>query len=208
MGSIIIMLLIGATAWHFWGRRYWRLTRARDSLVELEDFSPTFYAVGENHAAVAVDAATGRVAFVDPSGRANVYDGRQIVNVDIYRNSVSVSKTNRVSQLISALFWDWLFGPKGFRVGGLTGSTTMSDRVNAISLKVHVNDVVSPVKEIVFYRGPAIDVGGARYRHCAMLAEEWEARLCVVKSETSPSPKGTSAPSRSHSRLLGKTYRG
>ncbi len=203
MEALFVIFFLAAGVWYFWGRRHWRISRARDALAGIPDFVPTFYFVGGNCITVAMDGATGKIAFVDCVGNTKVYEHREVVTAEICRNIVSFSKTNRLSQLFSALVWDWFFGPKGFRIGGLTGSTTTDERVNVLSLKVYLKDISYPVKEIVFYRGPAISVGSARYDRCIAAAEEWQARLRLATAEFGAwYPTGTAA--RTASRLLGK----
>lgn len=204
MELIFIICFLAVGVWYIWGQRYWRTRRALDALSSLPDFVPTFYAVGINGVGVAMEATTMKVAFVNQAAHAVVYDHRDIVSVEIFRNTVRFASTNRLSQLISALVGNWLFGSKGFRVGGLTGSTTTTERINVLSLKVHVNDVGEPVKEIVLYRGSAIAIDNPKYQRCASVAEEWQARLRLVpRKPTTKSEETPMSPSPA-SRLRGK----
>jgi hypothetical protein len=75
-----------------------------------------------------------------------------------------------------------LFGPLGFEVGGRTGSTTISERITALSLKIYVSDIANPVREIGFYRGAAIEMNSRQFRKCATALNEWQARLHFAMS--------------------------
>ena len=207
MEGLLVIVFLATCIWYLWGRRHWCVSRAHHALLAISDFTPTFCFVGVNCVTMAMDATTRKIAFVDGVGHVKVYDHREIVTAEICRNIVSFSKTNRLNQFFSATVWDRLFGPKGFRVGGMTASTTTSERVSALSLKVCMKDIAYPVKEIFFYRGSAISVGSAKYHSCITGADEWQARLRLVASGFSAEPRepGKDAPSRLVSRLRRRT---
>jgi hypothetical protein len=201
MESVFLICLLVTGIWYLWGRQYWRVSR--DVLLRLPDFAPTYLFIGTNGIAVAMDAATRKVAFLDRSGTAMVYTHSDIIAAEICKSMVSFAKINRLNQVISALVWHSLFGPKGFRVGGLTGSTTTSERSNAISLKIYLNDASAPVREIVFYRGAAIATSSAKYERYAAAADEWQARLRLAASDHDPSRKESLRSMHAKTRLRG-----
>jgi hypothetical protein len=201
MEFVVLLLFIAGVTWYLWGRRYWCVGRARNSLKRIPGFTPTFYFVGHNRVATAVDGITRKIAFVDDAGRSKVYDSHEVISADILTNTISLTKTNRLSQLLSAVVWKSFFGPKGFWVGGTTGSTTTLERVSKISLRVCLRDVSCPFREVSFYCGSPISVTSARYSKYATKAEEWQARFRLLSSETEPR---LSAAVGAASRLRGK----
>jgi hypothetical protein len=92
MEPLLIICILAAGIWYFWGRRYWCISRARDALARIPDFAPTFCFVGGNCITVAMDAATGKVAFIDSAGHAKVYENRDIVTAELCRDMVFFPK--------------------------------------------------------------------------------------------------------------------
>ena len=80
--------------------------------------------------------------------------------VEVCKNGTSLIKTNRGSQVAGAAIGAILLGPMGLLVGAVTGSKRKSEKINRLSLKIYVSDVLNPVREIVFYEGNPIKAEG------------------------------------------------
>jgi hypothetical protein len=78
------------------------------------------------------------------------YDFTQIASVEVVENGVTVTQTNRGSQLLGAAVGGLAFGAVGAVVGGLSGSSRSRARLRGISLKVTVDDQLRPVHVISF----------------------------------------------------------
>ena len=177
MELLILIGLLALVAWRFGGRRYFHTSRATAALKALPACSPTHYIVGTDGAALAIDASARKIAFVDRRGVASTYGFRDIVSVEACKNGVTHTKTNRGSQLAGAAIGKMLFGNTGMLIGGQTGSTTASERVKHLSLKVYVRDVAQPVREICIYRGKAVELTNRSFIKCAQDLDEWYGRI-------------------------------
>jgi hypothetical protein len=72
--------------------------------------------------------------------------------VEIVRNGVTVTQTNRGSQLISAAVGGALFGGVGALAGALTGSSSSRERLAGLTIKIMVDDSTTPVHEVQVLR--------------------------------------------------------
>jgi hypothetical protein len=74
----------------------------------------------------------------------------QITSVEVVQDGVSITKTNRGSQLVGGAVGALALGGIGAIVGGLTGSTRSSSNVRSILLKVLMDDRNFPAFSICF----------------------------------------------------------
>jgi len=177
MDGIIVIALIAFAIWLLWGRRQLQIGRATGALQSIPGYTAAYSVVGTDGASLALDPAAKKVAFVDRAGKPVVYDFKDIVAVEVCKNGISVTKTNRGSQVITALVGQLIFGHKGFIIGGNTGSQRTSERVMALSMKVYLTDHASPVREIGFYKGSAIETNSRKFKRCATELDEWYGRM-------------------------------
>lgn len=75
----------------------------------------------------------------------------QIVSVEVAANDVTLSQTNRGSQLVGAAIGGVLLGGTGILLGGLTGSSRATPRVKDMALKLAVDDRTTPSHTIRFF---------------------------------------------------------
>lgn len=75
----------------------------------------------------------------------------QLASVELAVDGNTLSKTNRGSQAVGAAVGAVALGGVGLLLGGLTGSSTTSQTVRRISLKVIVDDPVRPFHDITFH---------------------------------------------------------
>ena len=102
-----------------------------------------------------------------------------LLSVELFQNGVSVTKTNRSSQIAGALLGSVLLGGVGVIVGGLSGSTTTKGKVNRIDLHVTVNDASHPVYKINFQNVSANESGFITNGNLSR-AREWLGRIKIV----------------------------
>lgn len=79
-----------------------------------------------------------------------VFDYKDIISVEIIEDSVTVSKTNRASQLVGAGIGGAIAGGAGAIVGGLSGKTTGSTEITNITLRVITTDEQNTVFDLPF----------------------------------------------------------
>jgi hypothetical protein len=81
-----------------------------------------------------------------------LFDWSQIASVEIIKDGVVVTETNRRSQLRSAAVGELAFGPVGALIGGMSGSTVSKNRITELGLKLIVDSRVKPVFAVTFFR--------------------------------------------------------
>lgn len=104
----------------------------------------------------------------------------KIMSVEILSGDVSISKTNRGSQLAGAAIGGLVFGGLGALAGGLTASKRSNDRIGNLSLKVAVNDREDPFYLISLFDAGSkkgVEQKSTKGRAATMLAERWRAHL-------------------------------
>jgi hypothetical protein len=205
MELLLASFLLAAAIWYFWGYRALRAARASSALSGLSDFHPTFLLKGVNRVTLSVDARTRRIAILDERGRLQIYEPSEILRAEIHQDTVSFSKTNKLSQVVSALVWNTLFGSKGFRVGGLSGSTSTFDQVNALWLRVYLADIARPLEDVALYQGRALATKSGKYHEHMRTAEEWKARLNLALPDPELSEPAIASGKKPASRLRGKS---
>lgn len=180
MEGLIFIAVIAFGVWHYWGRRQLQINRATQALQRMPGYSGMLYIVGANGETIALDPSTRKVVFVDRNGKSLMYDFSNIITVEACKNGALVTKTNRGSQIITAAVGQLLFGEKGFEVGGLTGSTTMSEHVTSLSIKIYLSDLGRPMREISIYKGPGIKMQSKKFAKYAAILDEWYGRIRSV----------------------------
>lgn len=75
----------------------------------------------------------------------------EIVSVDVITDGVTISSTNRGSQLLGAAVGGLAFGGVGAIIGGLSGSSKTSEKVKKLALRVCVDDFEKPIYGITFF---------------------------------------------------------
>jgi hypothetical protein len=87
-----------------------------------------------------------------------------IRKVEIKSNGTTIASTNRGSQAIGAAVGALAFGGVGAIIGGLSGSTTSTERVRNITLAITIDDRERPVHNITFLNW-AYDKKGLKSDH-------------------------------------------
>ena len=186
MGTVWIILafvivFIGAAM--LWGvvsaRRY--IDKGEKTFAAIPEFEPTKKWINtHNGVGLAVDVERSKLALIEKQGNSSVLEFQKIMAVEVCKNGTSLIKTNRGSQVAGAAIGAILLGPMGLLVGAVTGSKRKSEKINRLSLKIYVSDVLNPVREIVFYEGNPIKAEGLIYKTVGPALEEWHDRLRVI----------------------------
>ena len=101
---------------------------------------------------LALDEESKRICVVSDDGTRKIYLYKDLLQVEIVEDGVSVTTTSRTSQLGGALVGGMLAGGVGAVIGGLSGKTKTEREINSIELKLVVNDTNQPVYSFVFYK--------------------------------------------------------
>ena len=120
----------------------------------LNDFSVSQKVMGEDgNSGIAVDEISEKVCLIAQGTRGielDVLSYRDILSSEIYEDGETITKTARGSQLAGALIGGLALGGVGAIIGGLSGKTTSSGKVNKIDLRITVNSTENPIHDINF----------------------------------------------------------
>lgn len=120
---------------------------------------------------------------------SDIFTYQDILESEIIEDGITVTKTSRSSQLGGALLGGVLAGGVGAIIGGLSGSTTSTNEVNSIDLKIIVNDTKTPIHIINFLNADVIDFNGKpfpvkksddKYKNAIEKANYWQSLISVL----------------------------
>lgn len=107
------------------------------------------------------------------------FDFSEIVSCEIIEDGEAIIRTSRASQAVGALVGGVMLGGVGMVIGGLSGSKTTKQKVDAITLRIIVNDVAQPIYDIALLEMPSIR-GGIIYRTARAKADQWHALFAAI----------------------------
>jgi hypothetical protein len=171
-----------------WARLFAFPILVRRQLSKIPNFKPTLEWINaRNGNALALDISQNKLALIDAHG-GSVVGFQQILAVEVCKNDISIIRTNRGSQLVGAAGGYALLGPMGLLIGAVTGSKRQTEKINKLSLKIYVADLLNPVREIIFYHGKPIDLGSVTYETISRRLDEWHGRLRVIVAGNAETP--------------------
>ncbi|ASA21841.1 SHOCT domain-containing protein [Paenibacillus donghaensis] len=157
--TIIIIGLLGGVLYYIADRVEKKGLRAGEDkrehldhvLERLHSFNPSqkIY-TPDNEMIFSYDENRKQINFTN-SRYNTVYEFKDIIQSEIILNEVSVSKTDRGSQLGGALIGGVLLGGVGAAIGGLSGDIKIEGKVKKIQLKITVNDIQNPNYYVLFF---------------------------------------------------------
>ena len=130
--------------------------QANDRLKSTPNYTSTQrYASHNGEVTLSIDEKSKQITIITlNSFRNKVYSYRDILKSEILTDGVSIASANRGSQLGGALLGGFLAGGVGAMIGGLSGSSTIEEKVNKVELNVIVNDTATPIYKIAFLDAP------------------------------------------------------
>lgn len=160
-------------------------------LQDLPDFDPVIIGIQNSmQSERALDPARRKLAIVQAPGRFErewrfvVYGSDDVAGVELVKDGVSITKTQRGSQLVGAAIGGTLLGPAGLIVGGLSGAQEQRSQIEKLSIKILVNDLLAPVQEVVFLDHPNGGIPPQLALPVIQEAELWHSRVkLLVESE-------------------------
>lgn len=168
------------------------VNKVQEHLNSLKDFSydPTnhLYGAGGLHG-IALDKDNRRICLFAANGdviNSRVIPWGTVIGVEVIHDGDSISKVSRGSQIGGAAVGGLLFGGLGAVVGGLTGNSVSSTRIQQLSLRITVNDLDSPLFSVLLLNLPEPkEKTDQTCRSAMLLADEWTAKLRVILAEGS-----------------------
>ena len=156
------------------------------ALATIHNFSPTYkyYQNKPGGTGIALDERNELVCLLAISKHyveTRLIAYSDILSSEIFENGKTVIKTDRVSQISSAVIGGMLFGESGAIIGGLSSGTTTMQGVSRIELRLIINDSSAPLYDICFLNTPfKIDRSSSRYIKAFDMAREWHARMKIA----------------------------
>lgn len=177
---LVIATAAGLIRWCY--RIAYRLAVSR-----VRDFSPTWITVGVNvRAVLALDEQRSTIALMDDRDRSpRRYSYRDTHSVEIVEDGVSITRTDRASQLGGALVGAALVGGVGLLAGAVTGKKTTENRVDRVELHIVVDDPRKPLFTLCLFRCSWLrkideERGRSRYLAARDIGRLWQARITVL----------------------------
>lgn len=160
----------------------------RTEIACLTDFTSTQdYMGSDGKSGIAIDETRQKVCFIRNFGdfqSKKIVGYDEILSSEVIEDDVSVTKTNRGSQIGGAVIGTVLAGGVGTLVGGLSGSKTTTGKVRKISLAVTVCDTSEPIHTIVFLDLPGgVDRGGINEKYSMENANRWHGILSAAMKQ-------------------------
>ncbi len=111
----------------------------------------------------------------------NIISTRDILSSEIFMDGVSITKTDRSSQLGGALIGGLAFGGVGAIIGGLSGSTVSSTNIKDAILRLVINRTSNPIYDINFLHVNAnTEDNSDEYINAMQEIRHWQALMEVV----------------------------
>jgi hypothetical protein len=108
------------------------------------------YVSQDGNITLAIDEGSKQLSIFPYNRLPKIYKYRDILKSEILTDGISVTSTNRGSQIGGALLGGLLVGGVGAIIGGLSGSQTSEEKVKKVELNIIVNDTAEPIHKIAF----------------------------------------------------------
>ncbi len=138
--------------------------RTRDKIFsEIEQFTPsqTIFSVN-NKTGIAIDSKLKKISLLNnPTGifpcdtrriQRLTIPYKDILEVALYEDGNSITKTSRISQVAGAIVGNVLLGGTGLLIGAVTGSKKTSNTVQSLEMRMTVNSTESSYWAFAFLR--------------------------------------------------------
>lgn len=109
-----------------------------------------------------------------------VYPFDDLIAVEVIKDDISITKTNRGSQAAGAAIGGVLLGPAGLLLGGLSGSKRNENKITKLSLKLYTNNLAFPVQEILFWDSGNNGVDPNALNPVINEMDQWYGRLRAI----------------------------
>lgn len=160
------------------------------AMASVPGFVPGAHYIGQDgKSGIAMDLNAREICFFTRQGGAYIPERisfDSIVSSEIDQDGMTITKTNRGSQLVGAAVGGALLGGVGALMGGLSGSTRAIEKVQRIDLVVTVNDAMAPLRRVRFFEANNNSLDSALLKVGCDSAQEWHARISVVLKQQKP----------------------
>lgn len=156
------------------------------SLVSRNDFNASQKFMGvDGRSGIAIDEAKKIICLItniNSSVHQRIISYTDIISVELFEDGNSITKTSRTSQAGGLLVGGLLLGGVGAIVGGLSGKTKTTEKIQKIDLRLIVNDVSQPLHDIAFMNVEG-NKGGIIHNFALQNARHWHGVIEVLIKE-------------------------
>ena len=161
-----------------------KMIKAKEKrLANLDGFDPSQKVMGnDGNSGIAINESEKKVCLITSSMLnvdLDILAYGDILSSEIFEDGVTITKTDRESQIRGALIGGLVLGGAGAIIGGLSGKTTSSNKVKRIDLRITVNRTNNPIHDINFMNEES-KKNGSRYKKAMEHARYWHALLTVL----------------------------
>ena len=111
----------------------------------------------------------------------NVIPYRDVLCSEVFEDGLSVTSTNRGSQVGGALIGGLALGGVGAIIGGLSGKTTSKNTIQRIDVRITINSTSSPIFDLNFLNESAgVGKDSEGYKSASNSARRWQGVLSAV----------------------------
>ncbi len=159
-------------------------------LKSLSNFIPSQIIIGQHlNYGLAIDEERNKICLliitnffsknpnINPNVSTRIIPYKDILSVELFQNGTSITKTVRSSQIGGAVVGGFLLGGAGAVIGGLSGKTETTGKVNHIALRLTINDVKNPLHDIILLDKEESEY---IYKQQLQLARHWHGIIEVV----------------------------
>lgn len=216
---LLAVIIIGSVIWYkFYGKeiieagekeerqqQYKKDKHFQDTICSLENFKESKKVYSDDKEkmdCLVVDEENKKIAILGYMVKPKVYNYHDLLEVKIVEDNVTVTKTARGSQIGGALLGGVLAGGAGAIIGGLSGKKETTEEVKKVELKILVNNVSNPEKNITFlYEMEPIKKTHSKYRQAISKADRWHdiIKVAIHKADKEDEKKEHNSKPEKHS---------
>lgn len=153
------------------------------NLSDIPDFTVTQKVIGvDATTGLAIDEARKKVCLIDHRKQdvsCRIFTYEDLLSSELFEDGLTITKTVRSSQIGAALIGGVALGAVGAIIGGLSGKTTVSEKVKRIDLRLTVNDTQSPVHDVNFLNGEMTHESPI-YQSAVKTSRHWQGLIEVL----------------------------
>ena len=145
----------------------------------------------KGNTAVVIDEKTKKICLANRNSETHLIEKfflsfNDILSSEIVEDGSSITKTDRASQIGGAAVGGVLLGPVGMLIGGLSGSTSTTNKASYITLLITVNSTKQPTFEVCFLDKTVDKTGwlAHEYNESIKEARKWHGIFDVIISRS------------------------
>ena len=161
-----------------------------NSVRSLPDFrADDVYVSPYNLSGIAIDREQAKAALI-AGDQIDIIPANGFYKCELLQDGVQIARANRGSQLLGIAVGGALLGKAGAMIGGLSGSSTISENFHRVVLRLVVDHFDRPVHETVLVDSErALAKDNKLYKEAVEKAELWYGRVIGLMQKASEQPR-------------------